>query len=155
MSKTWWNVFLGQGRKLEDLEMWKTWEMEWSGLWSCNQERRLLLTKSGRGWQMGLKAGEGSRHVIYHFSLGRNKDVTRIQTKKQSYPCCLFTSHLRCCVIWFRGHRPTWPPPTLIFFPWFLELVSLRLAKTLFLPLLSRDGLCPLTSIMKVSSILS
>lgn len=42
-----------------------------------------LLTKSGRGGrQIGLKAGGGGRHVIYHFSLGRNEDMTRIHTKK-------------------------------------------------------------------------
>lgn len=72
------------------------------------------------GMVTGLEAEEGSRRVIYHFSLGRSEDVTRIHIKKQSYPCYLFISRPKYCRAWFLGSMLTWPPPTLIFFSWFL-----------------------------------
>lgn len=150
-------MFLGQESKVEDLGMWR---MEWSGLWSYNQEEGVFTDKvRWRGWQIGLKAGEGSRHVIDHVSLGRNKNVTRIYTKKQSYPCYLFTSHLRCCLIWFLGSTPTgrllcssfhgfYNCILVAFFLWLylFLLVSSMLVKTLFLfaPMIACAHLLPL-----------
>ena len=43
-------------------------------LWRCSQEGGFYsqMRVRLRGWKIGLEAREGSRHVIYHFSLDRN-----------------------------------------------------------------------------------
>lgn len=90
--KALWNVFPWQRGELEDLGCGKS--RKWSDQrfveieprkGSFNSQMRVRL----RGWQIGLEAGEGIRHVIYHFSLGRDEDVTSIHTKEQGCPCCL------------------------------------------------------------------
>lgn len=75
---------------------WKEWEMEWSRLWRQSRERGVYsqMRVRLRGRERGLEAGEGSRHVIYHFSLGRSEDVTRIHTRKQSYRAVRFPSQV-------------------------------------------------------------
>lgn len=69
-------------------EGWKIWDVERVEN-GDNQEREFHSQMSQiEGMVIGLEAGEGGRHVVYHFSLGGNEDVTRIHTKKQSCPCC-------------------------------------------------------------------
>ena len=43
----------------------------------------VLLTNENQieGMVTGLQAGQGSMHVLYHFSLGWREDVTRIPTQ--------------------------------------------------------------------------
>ena len=64
--------------------------MEWARFCGDAAKKGEFYSQMGvrlRGWQIGLEAREGSRHVIYHFSLDRNEDVTGIHTKKSNYPC--------------------------------------------------------------------
>lgn len=91
--KALWNVFPWQRGELEDLRCGKS--RKWSDQrfveieprkGSFNSQMRVRL----RGRQIGLEAGEGIRRVIYHFSLGRDEDVTSIHTKEQGY----FTSQV-------------------------------------------------------------
>lgn len=72
-------------------------------MWRDNQEREFHSQMSQiEGMVIGLEAGEGGRHVVYHFSLGGNEDVTRIHTKKQSCPCCFV--HIPGVVLFFGLH---------------------------------------------------
>lgn len=98
--KALWNVFPWQRGELEDLRCGKS--RKWSDQrfveiqprkGSFNSQMRVRL----RGWQTGLEAGEGIRHVIYHFSLGGDEDVTSIHTKEQGCPCCLL--HISAVVL--------------------------------------------------------
>lgn len=153
------------GRK----ESWKLWGCGESGEWNDQSCGAMAKGLGGVYWQSQVEEGgkltlrlEEAVDMSFIISPWVEMKMWLEYTPRSK---ALFTSPLRCCLIWFLGSMPTWLPPMLVFFPWLLEpstcyfyLITLPPPSVLplvspTLDLCSHGGLCPPSPTRKFSSV--